>query len=120
MNNKTNMKKQFVIANDRQGIRWYKHVLTEFTVEQIIEKAIEISRQSPTTWANLDGTKRWGNIHWSFGNAFRSLYDTMRVKCRNNSMSSFNLDEVLTVEQIQYIATQLNVNEPYEDCWKRD
>ena len=111
------MKKSDVIKKQKGGIKWYKHVESVIGVDKIIDKTIKISTEFPDIWPN-----RWDNVHWSFGNAFRSYYDDKNYnvpRIRNNNQASFNLDEVLTNEQINYIKEQLNIKEPYVDCWAR-
>ena len=111
-------KKLDFINKEKGGIKWYKHVEKHYGVQAIIDKAIEYHKQFPKTWDT--GGKPWSNIDWAFGNAFRDLYDEMETKLRNNGQSSFNLDEVLNDEQIDYIAKSCNINIPYVETWKRD
>lgn len=115
------MKKADVIKNKKCGIKWFEHILTEFTIENIIEDAIIIHKQYPNTWVRIGHPEEiWNNIHWAFGNAYLNLYAKMKVKFKNNGQSSFNLDEVLTEEQIKYLSDKCDIKFPYKDCWERD
>jgi Iap family predicted aminopeptidase len=116
------MKKEHVIKNQTSGIKWYRHVESHVGVDLIISQAIEIATDHPNVWVSRDNPNRWDNVHWAFGNAFREIYDDPKYKVparRNNGQSAFNLDEVLTDAQIQYIKERLNIVEPYTDTWKR-
>jgi len=109
------MKKSYIIQHKKSGIKWYEHVLTEFTIDEILALTIEINKKFPDTW--VEG---WNNIHWAFNNAFIELYQKMKVKVQNNGQCCFNLDEVLTQEQIKYLSKECNVPLPFVETWKRD
>lgn len=116
------MKKSYVIKNQAAGIKWYKHVESAVGVDTIIEKTINISKKFPDTWVVKGVTNRWSNVHWAFMNAFRDIYDDPSYgisKFKNNGTSAFNLDEVLSDEQIQHIKLSLEITEPYVDSWVR-
>lgn len=116
------MKKTHVIKNQTSGIKWYKHVESFVGVDKIIEETINISKQHPDVWVLKSNPNRWANVHWAFMNAFGNLYDDPSIKiprCRNNGVCCFNLDEVLTDQQIDYIKKSLGIVEPYVDNWIR-
>ena len=116
------MKKSYVIKNQAAGIKWYKHVESAVGVDTIIEKTINISKEFPNTWVVKGVTNRWSNVHWAFMNAFRDIYDDPSYgisKFKNNGTSAFNLDEVLSDQQIQHIKLSLEITEPYVDNWVR-
>ncbi len=116
------MKKEDVIKNQKYGIKWFKHVESFIGIEKIIEETINIHKKLPNVWCSPKNPNKWLNIHWAFMNSFRNFYEDKNYnipKIRNNGQASFNLDEVLTNDQINYIKQELNIIEPYIDCWER-
>ncbi len=109
------MKKNDVIKNKRCGIKLFEHVKSSKGLDSIISSTLEIYKRYPNTWKHT-----WDTVHWAFNNACMSLYREMDVKIRNNGQMSFNLDEVLTDEEIKYIAKELKILIPYYEVWKRD
>lgn len=107
--------KQDVISNKRCGIKWYEHVLNEYDQQLIIDNAIDIYKEFPTIWG-----PGWPTMHWAFHNSFREAYSKMKVKFRNNDQSSFNLDEVLSPAEIEYIKQKTGITDEYKDCWSRN
>ncbi len=99
--------KQQVITKRLCGLKSFDKALKYATIEQIIEKAIEIHIKMP----NMDGGG-WDGISWAFGNAWREILCAGEKRDRDIS-STANLDEMLSDEQISYISQKTGIALPY-------
>jgi hypothetical protein len=100
---------QQVVTEKRCGIKHFDEAVAKIGREALVEETIKISREHPGIWG-----EGWPNVDWALGNA---VIDTLNK--RNEFSQTYNLDEVLTTEELQKVATDLQLTDPYTQNWER-
>jgi hypothetical protein len=90
--------KERVIAEKKCGIRHFDKAQALVGRAQIILKAINISQKYPSIWNG-----GWDNFHWAFYNAVIEI-----INPNGEISQTYNLDEVLTEQEIVYIKKTKN------------
>lgn len=110
------MKKIQVVTERRCGLKkWDNLILLGLNIQDTIDKTIEIYLKHPMVYDNRPN-KEWSNVSWAHCNGMYEIGDTYNV---NMNGITYNLDEVYTDEQIDYIKTKCNITIPYVPSVKR-
>ena len=96
-----------VIQGMRCGIKYFDKAQSLAGRAQVIDKAIQISEKMPTIWG-----EGWSNFAWAFGNAVIEILNP-----KGDISQSYNLDEVLTEQEIFYIKQTRQYSEDYQPLW---
>ena len=107
-----------MLAERRCGLKYWDKVEQTLGKEVILERTVEIHNQYPDIWGNKAGTD-WRNCDWAIGNAVRELYCAITKKNGEYQMS-WNINDVLTEQDIQYIQQKCGYVGKYIPCWPRD
>lgn len=100
--------RQQVIDEKRCGIKYFDRAVEKIGRQSLIDQALTIRKNHPTVW----GTG-WGNIDWALGNAVQEC-------AKYNGPMTWNLDEVLTQDELAYIAEKSGLKvEDYTPTWGR-
>ena len=102
--------KQQVLDEKRCGIKYFERAVEKIGRTQLLANAVAISHRHPDTWG-----PGWSNFSWALGNAVIDAIDS-----RSEISQTWNVDEVLTNEEMTSIARELGFKlESYEPLWKR-
>ncbi len=92
------------------GLSVWEIALKKMSKQDIIEKAIKISKQFPDIWGGS-----WSNFDWALGNAVREVAYPNSTK---DIGMTWNADDVLTSEDLDYIKISLNIKTNYTQTFK--
>lgn len=107
----TKLTRSKVLAERLCGLKYWDKAVILTTREEIINKTIQESKNYPKVHSYKS---RWDNVDWAFGNTIR------RLVCPNKSVRmTFNLNDVLTDEEINFIAQELQILESFQPTWPR-
>lgn len=99
-----------VIAERRCGLKYYDKAFEIRGRQQVIEDSIALAKK--------DGQKTWGggwsNFDWCIGNVIRE------IACKDiEPQMTCNLDEILSPEEMLYVAAALNITAVYTPSSQR-
>jgi hypothetical protein len=101
--------RQEVIDGRKCGLKYFDRAVAQAGIDQLLEAAIEIQLRSPHTW-----NPGWDNFSWALGNAVINVLDPP-----GDIAQTWNIDEALTPEQMETVASRCGFTEPYVVTWGR-
>jgi hypothetical protein len=103
------MKREKMLNERRCGLKHWDKAVEMVGVQAIIDKAIAIHNDFPDVWG-----AGWRNFDWALGNAVRE------IACDPNKQyaMSWNVNDVLTEEEMHAVAERCQFSGQYEPCWK--
>jgi len=106
--------KSLVIAYRLRGLKTFDIALKHATITEILDETVKINTEHPNTWGPMNS---WDNIIWAFGNAWRGVVND-KTNRKGDISSTFNLDEALSVSELQFLIDKFNLP-PYTPENKR-
>ena|ERR1019366_4578537 len=104
------MKQQKMLKERRCGLKYYDRALALCKNKQeIIDRAIAINKEMPDIWG-----PGWRNFDWALGNAIQEI-----INNKNEFQMSFNVNDVLTDEEMKQVADACGFTGQYTQCWPR-
>lgn len=120
--------KNLIRKNRTNGLKKYDIALTKIDENTLIEKSIELYNETidkhlenMTPYFKQDNYcvgYEWKFFHRNFLSIMRKVLVSINKKYIETSIS-FNLDEALTDNQIEYIASKCNIKDPYIGIYPR-
>ncbi len=98
-----------VVTEKRCGIKHFDEAVVKIGRETLVAETIKICKEFPVIWG-----RGWPNVHWALGNA---VIDVLNK--RNEFRQTYNLDEVLTSDEMQKLSTELHITDAYSQHWER-
>lgn len=99
--------RQEVIDGRKCGLKYFDEAVAKVGIQAILEQTVATAKHYDYVGIG------WGNLYWAFGTTWTKI-------AGYSGNATENLDEVLTQEQIRWLAEQLGlVVEDYEPQWKR-
>lgn len=98
-----------VLAKRKCGLKFVDTAFASAGRQSIIDEAISISKSDPAIWGG-----GWSNVAWALGNAVIN-----ELNPNGDLVQTWNVDEVLTDDEMTYVASALNITEPYKPSWPR-
>jgi hypothetical protein len=98
-----------VITLKKCGVKYFDEAVNNVGRKELLNRAVKICQEFPDTWG-----AGWRNFDWALGNAVRDC-----VKSQGEFQMSWNVDEVLTGEEIAEVAVRLGFIDAYNKCWPR-
>ncbi len=106
--------RQQVINERKCGLKLLDKAVEKVGFQAILEETVTIFKDHPNTWG-----PGWPTVKWAFGNAWRDVLWKHNIS-KGEIASTANLDEALTLEQMQWLASQLGLNmSDYKPGWDR-